>query len=121
MKKLCLDCGSVLVGRSDKKFCSDYCRSNYHNHRNKSTNNYIRRINYALRKNRRILKKYNQRGVEKVERKMLVREGFDFEYVTHVIQNSTGSPLYFCYDHGYHYVANDLVELVKRKEEAWIV
>lgn len=121
MKKQCLDCGSVLIGRSDKKFCSDFCRSNFHNRRNQSTNNYIRRVNYALRKNRRILQKFNQRGLEKVEKNILAREGFDFEYFTHVIQNRVGSRLYFCYDHGYQYLENDFVELLTAQYGTWVV
>lgn len=115
MKKLCLDCGSVLIGRSDKKFCSDYCRTNFHNRQNQSINNYMRRVNYVLRKNRRILSKCNQRGLEKVERTMLVREGFSFEYITHMILDSEGQQLYFCYDHGYLYLNSNLLELIPEK------
>jgi hypothetical protein len=75
----------------------------------------MRRVNYVLRKNRRILAKYNQRGLEKVERTRLVREGFSFEYITHMIQDGEGHQLYFCYDHGYQYLNSNLLELIPEK------
>ena len=28
--KICHYCGAELKGRSDKKFCDDYCRNNYY-------------------------------------------------------------------------------------------
>jgi hypothetical protein len=117
MKKLCLDCGSVLIGRSDKKFCSDYCRNNFHNRQNQTTNNYIRRVNYALRKNRRILQKLNQRGLGKVEKSRLMGEGFIFEYITHMVQDGEGHRLYFCYDQGYRYLTTDLLGLINREDK----
>ena len=51
----CLVCGKPLKGRSDKKFCDDYCRSSYNNDLKSAANNYIRNVNNALGKNRRIL------------------------------------------------------------------
>ena len=56
--KTCLQCGKTLRGRADKKFCDDYCRNNYNNQLKANTNNYVRNINNALGKNRRILEKY---------------------------------------------------------------
>ena len=55
MDKYCLECGEKLIGRVDKKFCSDYCRNSYHNKLNKDTKNLMRNINNILRKNYRIL------------------------------------------------------------------
>jgi hypothetical protein len=81
----------------------------------------MRRINYALRKNRRILEKLKQYGLGKVEKNTLVREGFDFEYVTSVVRNGKGPILYFCYDHGYHDLGDDVVELVMRQDKLWLV
>ena len=38
MEKKCLECESPLVGRVDKKFCSDYCRNSYNNKINTNNN-----------------------------------------------------------------------------------
>ncbi len=121
MKKLCLDCRSSMNGRSDKKFCSDYCRNNYHNRQNQLTNNYVRRINYVLRKNRRILDKLHLHGIDKVQKTAMIREGFDFEYVTRVYQNRNGHTCFFCYEHGYQILENDVVALGLKNENSWPV
>jgi predicted nucleic acid-binding Zn ribbon protein len=53
--KTCMACGKAIKGRSDKKFCDDYCRNVYNNDLKSDSNNYVRNINNALHKNRRLL------------------------------------------------------------------
>lgn len=77
----------------------------------------MRRINYALRKNRRILEKFNHHGFVKVKKNTLVREGFDFEYVTSVVQKGKDSILYYCYDQGYQELSDDHVGLIVREDK----
>jgi len=59
VNKYCLLCNEKLSGRIDKKFCSDYCRTQYHNVRNKLSADLIRKINTILKRNRRILTELN--------------------------------------------------------------
>lgn len=66
MTKNCLDCGDKLVGREDKKFCSDSCRNAFNNKINKDSTNYMRNINNKLRKNYRILSDLNPEGKPKL-------------------------------------------------------
>jgi hypothetical protein len=82
-EKVCLECGEKLVGRADKKFCSDQCRISYNNKLNSDETNYVRNVNNALRKNRRILTELNttQKTVS-VSREKLLEKGFDFKYFT---------------------------------------
>ena len=49
MKRKCLECQEILYGRSDKKFCGDYCRNTYNNKLNKS-NKTIRKINKTIKR-----------------------------------------------------------------------
>ena len=35
MEIKCLDCGEIIEGRTDKKFCNLYCKSSYHYKKNK--------------------------------------------------------------------------------------
>ena len=49
MEKLCPECGTKIVGRIDKKFCSDACRNSYNNKFNKDSKNLIRNTNNRLR------------------------------------------------------------------------
>ena len=57
-KKSCLECGRVLMGRADKKFCNDQCRNAYNNNANKESSNLIRKVNNRLRKNYKILNNF---------------------------------------------------------------
>jgi hypothetical protein len=41
----CLACDKPLKGRTDKKFCDDYCRNNYNNQLKAAKNNVVRNIN----------------------------------------------------------------------------
>ena len=65
MEKLCPECGDKIIGRADKKFCSDSCRNTYNNALNKDSKNLIRNINNSLRKNYRILESLNPEGKTK--------------------------------------------------------
>jgi hypothetical protein len=115
----CLTCGKTIRGRSDKKFCDDYCRNNYNNQLKADDNNYVRNINNALRKNRRILLDLLPEGDElvKTTREKLVTAGFRFKYFTHTYTNKKGSTYHFCYDYGYLPLDGDIFLIVKRKEE----
>ena len=112
MNRLCLHCSSPIKGRADKKFCSDYCRNAYHNVRNRNSDAIIRQINYVLKKNRRILAKYNTMGQLKIRRSVLRREGFDFDRITSLGINSDGITCYFCYEMGYMFLDDESVALL---------
>ena len=114
MKKKCLSCGSDLYGRIDKKFCSDNCRNKYHNSLNVNENRYIRKVNYILRRNRRILLDFDLSGVEVVTRNNLIYAGFNFNFITGVHDNDRGETCYFCYDHGYIINREGNLTLIKR-------
>jgi len=116
MEKKCLDCGRPLAGRADKKFCDDGCRGNYNNKRNSEENNYLRRVNSILKRNRRILEILNPDGKAKVTWKTLMREGFNFEYITEMYETGKGLQYRFCYEYGYLLLEDDEILLVKRKD-----
>ena len=65
--KTCLECGEKIVGREDKKFCSDGCRNTYNNKINKDSTNYMRNVNNKLRKNYRILTATNMDNKTKIQ------------------------------------------------------
>ena len=117
--KACLSCEKPLKGRSDKKFCDDYCRNNYNNQLNADSNNYVRNINNALRKNRRILEELfpEGEGMVKTTKDKMLACGFQFKYITHSYTNKKGNIYYFCYEYGYLPLENNWYLLVKKKEE----
>lgn len=119
--RTCLACERALKGRSDKKFCNDYCRNNYNNVQ-KAKNNYspaIRNINNALLKNRKVLGAVLAGGEEtaRADREQLLELGFRFKYITHTYTTKTGREYYYCYDYGYLPLDNDRFLIVRTKEE----
>lgn len=98
----CPECGDKLIGRVDKKFCSDQCRNTYNNRLNSDANNTVRNINNILRKNRRVLEELNkQSGKTIVNKDLLLANGFNFTFHTHTYTNKKGDTYYFCYEQGY--------------------
>ncbi|MCL9803977.1 hypothetical protein NAT51_00465 [Flavobacterium amniphilum] len=110
----CLECGEKILGREDKKFCSDGCRNSYNNKMNKDSNNLMRNINNKLRKNYRILTELNPEGKAKATKSKLLAKGFDFEYFTSIYTTKTGNTYYFLYDQGYMAIENESYVLVKK-------
>jgi len=115
MKRHCLECGTPLKGRIDKKFCDDACRNSYNNRVNKDTKNLIRNTNNRLRKNYRILEALNVKNKTKLSRSKLIEKGFDFNYFTSIYTTKTKSVYYFVYNQGYLRLENDYYLLIKRE------
>lgn len=114
MQKACLECGEKLVGREDKKFCSDHCRNAHHNKVNKESSNLVRNTNNQLRRNYRILQELNPANKTKTSKSKLLAKGFNFEFITSIYTTKTGTIYYFVYDQGYLPLENDFYALVKR-------
>lgn len=113
---VCLECGEKIIGRSDKKFCNDSCRSAYNNKKNKDSSNLMRNINNKLRKNFRILSQQKfVDGKAKVTKQNLSIDGFDFTYFTHFKVYKNGSEYRFVYDIGYKILEDDWVLIVKKE------
>jgi predicted nucleic acid-binding Zn ribbon protein len=118
-EKICLACGKKVKGRIDKKFCDDYCRNNYNNLQKGDTNNFMRNVNNALKKNRTTLSGLlpATEEMKKATKDTLLQKGFNFKYHTHTYTNKKGNVYFFCYEYGYLPLENDWFLIVKRNEE----
>ncbi len=116
MNRECPECGDKIIGRADKKFCSDACRNAHNNALNKDSKNLIRNINNRLRKNYRILESINTSGKTKTTKERLIRMGFSFDYFTSTYITKAGTVYYYLYDQGYLALDNDFYLIVRRKE-----
>lgn len=120
-KKHCLECGDELMGRVDKKFCNDQCRTTYYRKQNLDAIHLIQDINNQLKKNRAILLQFNKTGKATVRKSKLDKAGFNFSLYTSSFTTKEGRNYYFNYDQGYAMLENDFVLLVVhqdyRKEE----
>jgi hypothetical protein len=117
--KSCPECGDKIIGRADKKFCSDQCRNAYNNRLNSDATNTVRNINNILRKNRRVLQELTkQSGKTMVSKDTLLLKGFNFTYGTHSYTTKKGDVYQFCYEFGYLYLEDkQLYLLVTNKEK----
>src|SRR4051812_1355529 len=119
--KNCICCSKLLRGRSDKKFCDDFCRNTYNNHQKARGNNngFVKPINTMLMKNRNILSSLLLEGQDtiKVSREKLLRMDFQFRYITDFYSTGAGKMYFFCYDFGYLPLENDWYLVVRKKED----
>ena len=111
--KQCLECGEKVIGRSDKKFCNDYCRNAYNNKLNVGDKNLVRNTNNALKKNYKILCELNTSGKTKLPKEQLLKKGFNFSLITSIYKTKTGNQYFYCYDQGYLLLDNNYVLLIK--------
>lgn len=95
----CLKCSGKLKGRSDKKFCDQYCRNAYHNGIYREDNVLMKGVNQILKRNRRILKQLFQ-NVEISSKTDLIGLGYNFDYYTNMYTSRKNQVHYFCYDYG---------------------
>jgi len=117
-QKQCLSCGKPLKGRIDKKFCDDYCRTQYNNQLKAEDSAVIKKINAILRQNRRLLERIIAPGEEmgKCPKQKLLDGGYNFQYMTHQYTNKKGNVYSFCYEYGFLPLEGDWMLVVKRQQ-----
>jgi hypothetical protein len=102
MENRCLNCDTELEGRIGKKYCSDYCKSNYNYEKNKlKENSLFKKIDNQLKLNRRLLKEFNRAGKATVRQEKILEEGFNPKYFTNYWKNKKGDVYLFCYEYGF--------------------
>ena len=102
MSRLCLNCKTELQGRVDKKYCSDYCKSNHNYEKNKiKENSLFKKIDEQLKLNRRLLRDFKRAGKSTVRAEKIMESGFNPKYFTHYWKNQKGDVYLFCYEFGF--------------------
>ena len=99
--KYCQDCGTILRGRTDKKFCDDHCRGHFNNAANRDRDINFKQINRILKKNTGILEKLVQQGIKITTFNLLSATGFNFGFFTHQLAEQNGEICICCYNYGY--------------------
>lgn len=114
--KLCPMCQLVVRGRSDKRFCSAACKSDYHHRLRGVTSQATSRIDKALHRNRSILLEIlgKQTTQKTVMRAVLEKKKFSFHYITAMTTNSKGKIYFHIYDFRYMTFSDDRVLIVRR-------
>lgn len=102
--KICLFCNHQFMGRADKKYCNDYCRTALHNQLKSENHKHFKRIDLVLKRNRKILEtlfESNEAKKNTVLERKIQELGFIFNYHTHILSLENGKQGVFCYDYGY--------------------
>jgi predicted nucleic acid-binding Zn ribbon protein len=110
----CIACGTLLVGRNDKRFCDDACRSGYHNSQGREQNGFILHINKILKRNRKILIDLYNRNLPVVPIQKLQENGFLFGFCTSIEVIRKKERTRYCYEYGYTITSRKFVKIVKQ-------
>lgn len=78
----CLECGTALYGRPDKRFCCESCKNRYHNRRTQNLRNLKLRTRSILDRNYKILSDLLRDRKVSVNFAELSLLGYNREYVT---------------------------------------
>ncbi len=115
--RTCKTCHEVIYGRSDKIYCSDYCRVKSFNQLKAGDNQrLIRRINASLIKNYKILRELKTKGYVELSERELNVAGFQFDYFTSLSEDKDSKRL-LCYNLGLEIVGKELFRIVELCEE----
>ena len=113
-KKVCLHCNKTIVGRTDKKYCSDNCSATHHYNKIVEANKFRKSVHEILGRNRDILARLNPEGKCTMPRSILESKNFNFNYFTNIYRTKGGNVYWFCYDYGFRKLPkNNLCILVK--------
>jgi hypothetical protein len=115
MEQQCLQCNKSFKGRSDKKFCSADCKNSYHSQHRKNTRTEVEEIDGYLHRNREILALLMGDGVkDTIERSVLVRAKFRWEYCTGIYKNKENKIYYIVYDYAWMEFTEQKILIVRK-------
>lgn len=116
MNKNCRICKKLIIGRTDKVFCSDRCKSYYHRKLREVTSEKTSGIDEFLHRNRSILLEFlgKSKVQVKIKRILLDKKNFKFKYHTHFNINSRGKTYFHVYDIAWMEFSDNEILIVRR-------
>jgi hypothetical protein len=116
MKKQCLHCAQEIRGRSDKKFCSLACKNGYTAATRRDTRDAVAEIDAFLHRNREILAMLmGDASKIELDRLVLTRTGFKYEYHTGTYLNKEGKLYRLVYDYAWMDFSDQKILVVRKK------
>ena len=111
----CRICKSPLFGRSDKKYCSLKCKTEYSQRLLAATKIATGNIDTILHRNRSILLELMGKNIKqlKIHRNALDKKKFNFSYITQFHINKHGKTVHYVYDFSWM-IFSDQEILIKR-------
>lgn len=117
MNRNCKICAKPLKGRSDKIFCSTYCKNLYHKKLRHATKIAAMEINGYLKRNHAILMEILGKNKTQIKtyRNRLEKKGFRFKYHTHFHINSKNKTFYYVYNLAWMEFSDDEVLVIRKR------
>jgi hypothetical protein len=110
VERKCPVCGDALIGRTDKKYCSDQCRFVSNSKKKQLNEKPIIDANQRLRRNRMVLKTLCPAGKCVVRREVMEALGYEVTLFTSIFVTGRKQIYYLCYDYGYMPIIQNGVE-----------
>jgi predicted nucleic acid-binding Zn ribbon protein len=110
-RRSCKLCQEKLQGRSDQKFCSNECRSIFHNQKKREELQTVRTVNYYLLNNRAILARMEKIQISECSLLHPHLVGFSPEFCTGALPNGWKA----CYEYAFRLQDGKIV--IKRKQK----
>ncbi len=113
----CVVCDKQLLGRRDKVFCDITCKNHYHSEIRRTTRSITSETIRILRRNYNILEGFMTDKAHKfsINKIRLEREGFKFQYVTH-IQSHHGYSTFSIFNMDYYLGKNNQITVRRNKQ-----
>ena len=115
----CMECGDVIIGRTDKKYCGDQCRFLSNNRKKIATEWPILELNKTLRKNRMILKTLCPAGRSVVRKEVMDAMQFDGSVFSSIFVTNKRQIYYLCHEYGFTPILENGVQkalIISRQE-----
>lgn len=118
-KRKCIMCKKNLAGRSDKKYCSLECKNTYSQRLRAVTQQATLKVDGILHRNRSILLEIlgKNKSQIKVDRRLLDRKNFKYDYITGYYVNSKDKTYHYVYDFSWM-IFSDREILINRRRQS---
>lgn len=111
----CLECGSPVYGRTDKKFCCKECKNKYHNQENREFNKLRSDVFSGIMRNHDILHSLLKQGQTSAKLVDLEEEGFNVKLITSHRKGRCKRDEYACLDLWYYRNSSRIYNLHKKE------
>lgn len=112
--KTCMLCEKPLLGRTDKKYCSDFCRNTYNNKVNRQSKLAMQTAQSILSRNRRILREVlGESKITQIHTSVLLSKGYHFDYLTCIRKSKRGEEHKYCYEFNIREITPDVIEIIQ--------
>jgi len=116
-RRPCPICGSNIIGRSDKKYCSLSCKNKFYSPANRSQTEEVKTVNRFLFQNYKIMQSIFDSEKKKklmVPRILLDKMNFNYNYCTGCYINNQGKLYRYIYNYAWMEFSSQELMLVQK-------